>query len=74
MKYTKRFERAFGLTPEGHIDFPKKISNVRLSRIDNYLKMGGCCYCFPHGIETTNSKYSKRTRNWKKHRRNQYKG
>ncbi len=73
MKHAKRFIKAFGLTQEGHIDFPKKISNIRISRIDNYRKMGGCWFCFPHGIETTNSKFSKRTRNWKKYRRNQYK-
>lgn len=73
MKFKKKFKKAFGCTEEGFIDFPKKISNIRVSRISNYLRMGGCYYCFPHGIETTNSKDSKLTKNWKKYRTTQYK-
>lgn len=72
MKYRKRFVKAFGLTDERQVDFPSKISNTRVSRIQNYLRMGGCRYCFPHGVETTNSTVSKNTKNWKKHRRHQY--
>ena len=73
MRHKKKYIKAFGLNEFGYIDFPKKISNIQISRIQNTDKMGGCSYCFPHGIETTNSKYSKRTRNWKKYRRKQYK-
>ena len=73
MRHRKQFVKAFGLNEFGKVDFPEKISNTRISRIQNSDKMGGCSYCFPHGIDTTNSKYSKRTRNWKKYRRKQYK-
>ncbi|GMN06308.1 hypothetical protein MTsPCn5_16970 [Croceitalea sp. MTPC5] len=73
VKSQKKFGKAFGLNEKGLIDFPKKISSVRISRIKNVDKMGGCSYCFPHGIDTTNSKHSKFTRNWKKYRLKQYK-
>jgi hypothetical protein len=73
VKCQRKFKKAFGLNEEGLVDFPKKASNTKISRIKNSDKMGGCTYCFPHGIETTNSKYSKFTRNWKKYRVKQYK-
>jgi hypothetical protein len=73
VKCQRKFEKFFGLNEEGLVDFPKKTSNTKISRIKNSDKMGGCTYCFPHGIETINSKYSKFTRNWKKYRIKQYK-
>lgn len=73
MKNHKKFKKAFGLNEHGYIDFPKKISNVKLSRIENCRLMGGCSFCFPHGIETTNSKYLKQMRSWKEYRLMQYK-
>jgi len=73
MKHFKKFKKAFGVDDYGMIAFPKKISNTKISRIQNTDKMGGCSFCFPHGIECTNSKWSKLTRNWKKHRAFQYK-
>ena len=41
------------------IDFPKKYSNVKISRIYNTDKTGGCPWCFPHGFETNNSTIGK---------------
>lgn len=73
MKQFKKFKKAFELNELGDIDFPTKISNVKISRIKNYEKMGGCPYCFPHGIETVNSKQSKYSKNWKSYRIHQWK-
>lgn len=71
MKYQKKLKRIFGLNQYEMIDFPKTFSNVRISRIVNGNAMG-CSYCFPHGIETINSKYDNPTKNWKRYRKTQY--
>jgi len=71
MKKCKSLKQAFGVNTYGLIDFPKKISNVKVSRILNGDKMG-CSYCFPHGFETVNSKQNKVKRNWKKYRNTQW--
>lgn len=73
MKNSKKMKKAFGLNELGFIDFPKKTSNVKISRIAHHEDMGGCSYCFPHGYETINSTLSKNTRSWKKNRKNQWK-
>ena len=73
MKQYTKFKKAFGVNEFGLIDFPTKISNIRISRIKNFEKMGGCLYCFPHGVECTNSREHKFTRNWKHYREFQYK-
>ena len=73
MKYYKKFKKTFGINEFGLIDFPRKFSNVKISRIQNTDNRCGCTWCFPHCIETTNSKQSKFTRNWKSYRRAQYK-
>ena len=53
-KHKMRLEAAFGVTEEGIIDVPKKISNVQIARIE-HGEDRGCSFCFPHGIETSNS-------------------
>ena len=73
MKNYKKLKRAFGLNEMGLIDFPRKISNIQISRIVNHEKMGGCSFCFPHGFETTNATSAKNTRSWKNHRLKQWK-
>ncbi len=72
MKNYKKLKKAFGLNQFELIDFPKKFSNIKISRIQNSDKRGGCSWCFPHGIDTTNSKESKFTRNWKAYRLKQW--
>ncbi|WP_415325716.1 phosphate ABC transporter substrate-binding protein [Chryseobacterium sp. MMS23-Vi53] len=72
MKIFKSLKQAFGINEYRLIDFPKKISNVQVSRIIYGIDMG-CSYCFPHGIETINSKEIKFQRNWKKYRKTQWK-
>lgn len=72
MKKFKTLRQAFGINKYGLIDFPKKISNVKVSRILHGDEMG-CSWCFPHGYETANSKEIKFQRNWKKYRKTQYK-
>lgn len=52
---------------------PKKISNVKISRVFNAKERGGCTICFPHGFETINATNKKNKRSWKHHRRKQYK-
>lgn len=73
MKTYKQFKKAFGLNEMGLIDFPKKISNVKISRITYHKKMGGCSYCFPHGYETSNATLFKNTKSWKNNRLRQWK-
>lgn len=73
MKYYKKFKKAFGVNQVGFIDFPSKFSNTKISRIQNSDRRGGCTWCFPHGIDTSNSKQSKLTRNWKSYRNFQWK-
>ena len=53
-------------------DLPEKISGVTISRIKNGEEMG-CSWCFPHGWETTNSRWSKQQRCWKQQRKTQWK-
>jgi len=67
-----RLKRTFGTGEHGEIDIPKKIGNVKLSRIDHAAERGGCTRCYPHGIETTNATEKKNTRSWKKHRDKRY--
>ncbi|MGB0869651.1 MAG: phosphate ABC transporter substrate-binding protein [Flavobacteriales bacterium] len=68
MKSRKKLKKAFGVNEFDLIDFPRKCSNVKISRIVNNEKMGGCSFCFPHGIETINSTAQKNTKSWKKNR------
>lgn len=68
-----RLKKAFGIDDLGNAILPRKISNVKISRFQNFDKMGGCSYCFPHGIECTNAILVNQTRNWKKHRKTQWK-
>ncbi|KIC62016.1 hypothetical protein [Chryseobacterium taiwanense] len=72
MKKLKSLRQAFGINKYGLIDFPKKISNVQVSRIIYGIDIG-CSYCFPHGIETINSKEIKFQKNWKKYRKTPWK-
>ncbi|UFH33394.1 phosphate ABC transporter substrate-binding protein [Chryseobacterium sp. C-71] len=72
MKKFKTLKQTFGINEYGLIDFPKKISNVQISRI-LYGDEMGCSWCFPHGFETINSKEIKIQRNWKKYRKTQWK-
>ena len=73
MKTNKKFRKAFGINEFDLINFPAKISNIKISRIQNSEKRGGCTICFPHGFETTNSTISNNQKNWKKFRKNQWK-
>lgn len=67
-------KKAFGIDDLGIIDIPIKFSNVKISRMHNVEKVGGCTYCFPHGIECTNATEDKRhNRNWKRYRKTQWK-
>ena len=68
----KVFIKAFGLNEFGQVDFPRKISNVKLSRLEWGNEMG-CSFCFPYGFETTNATIDKNTRSWKRNRKSQYK-
>lgn len=72
MKKIKTLKKSFGYNEFGLVDFPKKISNVQISRI-LYGNEMGYSYCFPHGYETINSKEIKFQRNWKKYRKTQWK-
>lgn len=71
MREKKVFVKAFGKNEFGFADFPIKISNVQVSRIESGEIMG-CSYCFPHGWETVNSTIGKNKRNWKHYRKKQY--
>jgi hypothetical protein len=74
MKKYKQFKKAFGVDDYGFPMIPKKYSNVKISRIKNTDKVGGCPYCFPHGIDCTNSTYLNQfNKNWKRYRKTQYK-
>ena len=68
----KKEKKAFGIDEEGSPLIPPKFSNVKMSRIHNYEKMGGCPYCFPHGHETVNSRWNNQERSWKRHRKTQW--
>ena len=71
MKEKKVFIRAFGLNDFGLADFPKKVSNIRISRLEFGRSMG-CPWCFPHGYDTINSTSSKNRKSWKFKRAKQY--
>ena len=71
-KGRERTKKAFGSTAEGLPDTPQKMSNVKLSRLENANEQGGCSFCFPHGIETTNSTSGKKRRSWKNNRKTKY--
>ncbi|WP_347217811.1 phosphate ABC transporter substrate-binding protein [Chryseobacterium sp.] len=72
MKKIKTLRQTFGVNEYGCIDFPKKISGVKVFRI-LYGNELGCSYCFPHGLEVVNAKYTKFQRCWKKYRNTQWK-
>lgn len=63
--------KAFGVNDFGLVDFPVKISSVKVSRLENWLE-GGCEWGFPHGYETNNATSAKNWRNWKHHRKQQW--
>lgn len=63
--------RGFGLDEFNQLMVPVKYSNVMLSRIEHTRDTGGCPFCFPHGMETTNSKFTKDLRCWKRYRTHQ---
>ncbi len=69
---TRRYVRAFGIDESGYLLLPPKMSNVKLSRIEHFEDRGGCAFCYPHGIETTNATLGKNKRSWKHHRKTQY--
>ena len=64
--------KAFGVEESGVICLPVKVSNVKLSRIEHAGERGGCTWCYPHGMETTNSTCAKNRRSWKHYRKAQY--
>ena len=63
----RRVLRAFGRTVD---DWPTRYSNAGWARL--CVDKTECTYCFPHGLENTNSKYAKDLRCWKMYRRRQY--
>ena len=64
--------KKLGINPDtGFVDIPTKFSNVQLSRIKNGELMG-CSFCFPHGVETINNKWTQDLRCWKRYRKFQY--
>ena len=62
-----RLIAAYGENEAGLADVPKKVSGTTVSRILHGEEMG-CSFCFPHGIETSNSRLRKLQRNWKRQR------
>lgn len=58
MKKNKPLRQKFGFNEYGLIDFPKKISGTQISRL-MYGNEMGCSFCFPHGYEVVNAKYTK---------------
>ncbi|MCJ7934816.1 MAG: phosphate ABC transporter substrate-binding protein [Chryseobacterium sp.] len=72
MKKYKTLRQTFGLNEYGGIDFPVKMSGIKISRI-LYGNELGCSYCFPHGFEVSNAKNKKFQRNWKKYRNTPWK-
>jgi hypothetical protein len=73
MKRQRQMQKAFGVNEFGLVDFPVKISNIRISRII-YGNERGCSWCFPHGWETDNSTmFINSQRNWKCFRRTKWK-
>jgi hypothetical protein len=70
-KGRNKIKKVLGKTAEGLEDTPRKISNVKLSRIE-HGEARGCSFCFPHGIETDNSATRKTRRSWKNNRKTKY--
>jgi hypothetical protein len=70
-KGRNRVIKVLGKTAEGLPDTPRKLSNVRLSRIV-HGEARGCSRCYPHGVETDNSTVRKNRRSWKNHRKTRY--
>ena len=68
----QKLKRAFGKDSNGLIALPKKVSNVKVSRILHAEKRGGCTRCFPHGFETTNATVKKNKRSWKNQRKTRW--
>lgn len=64
--------RLFGLNDFNMIDFPIKISGIKISRYVAKSKSGECTRCFPHGNETLNSHIKNIQRSWKEHRKNKW--
>jgi hypothetical protein len=58
MKKNKPLRQKFGFNEYGLIDFPKKISGTQILRL-MYGNEMGCSFCFPHGYEVVNAKYTK---------------
>ncbi|MEH0153120.1 hypothetical protein V6R21_03180 [Limibacter armeniacum] len=71
MKDKKVFLNAFGENEFGFADFPSKISNVKVSRLE-LGELMGCSFCFPHGFETINATLNKNKQSWKFYRKKQY--
>lgn len=72
MREKKVFKKAFRLNEYGFADFPTKISNVKIARLEFGIERG-CSWCFPHGWETSNATLFKNRRTWKYHRAKQWK-
>lgn len=71
MKPKSVFRKAFGLDEHGFVALPSKFSNVQIARLE-FGNKRGCSWCFPHGWETDNSTVGKNRKNWKNHRKTQY--
>jgi len=64
--------KAFGRNDASLADLPGKRSGVALTRIV-LASEGHCSWCFPHGFDAPNSRYSKLQRCWKRQRTTQWK-
>lgn len=73
MRQESRLIKLYGKDEYGFADLPRKVSGTKISRAFHGRDMG-CTWCFPHGIELSNNKWSKVQRSWKKYRKTQYKG
>ena len=58
-KKNSKLIKAFGKNEYGFVNLSGKLGSRKVSRVLNYIKMGGCPFCFPHGFETINNKYKK---------------
>jgi len=67
-----KLQKAFGKDKLGFAAMPRKVSNVKVSRIRHAEERGGCTRCFPHGPETTNATVRKKKRSWKNQRKKQW--
>ena len=66
-----RVKKVMGATAEGLPALPRKMSNVKLSRIVHGDERG-CSRCFPHGPDTNNHTANKKQRSWKSNRKTKY--